>query len=64
MQDVGGGTDPGTRFLASDPTDKSGYRWDFTLHDGWFDILLKISRELMCLLLRLGGGTLADRKVG
>ena len=67
MQDLGGGADLGSgKVLASGLTDERGFRWDYTLHDGWFEILLKIPRELRSVLLSLGGGVnpLADRKVG
>ena len=56
MQDMGVGSDAGsTRVLTIVPNDESSCRWNCTLCDGWFETLLKISRELRCVHLRLGG---------
>ena len=54
MQDLGSGADPGTRVLSSGLTGESGCLWDCTLCDGWFEILLKVSRKLMYLLSTSG----------
>ena len=56
MQDLGGGVDPGSgRVLASGPTDESSCWWDYTLYGGWLEVLLKVSRDLRCVLLHIGG---------